>query len=116
MGVYASTLSAVHDRDVAYIAVFVAGAVVGLGLFSKLLEHLLATRHDTTMAALVGLMAGSLRALWPWQDDDRGLLAPPSGGDFLVALALAAAGFAVVALLIRFGDRSGERLEDAELV
>jgi putative membrane protein len=116
MGVYAPTLSAVHNRDAAYIAVFVAGAVIGLGLFSKLLEHLLATRHDATMAALVGLMAGSLRALWPWQDDDRGLLVPPSGGDLLVALALAAAGFLAVTVLIKVGDRTGERVEDAELV
>jgi putative membrane protein len=54
--------------------------VLGLGSFSLLLGRLLARFHDVTMAALVGLMAGSLRALWPWQDDDRALLAPDDPG------------------------------------
>lgn len=76
VGLYEPTFRAVDDRDLVYLLVFAAGMVVGLGSFSLLLGRLLATRHDATMAVLVGLMAGSLRALWPWQDDDRGLLAP----------------------------------------
>lgn len=86
LGIYEVTLEALSALNVPYIAVFVAGAVVGLGLFSKLLEWLLDHHHEWTMAALVGLMAGSLRALWPWLDEDRGLLGPPD----LAALGLAA--------------------------
>jgi putative membrane protein len=113
MGMYQPTLQAISDRDLAYVAVFVAGAVIGLGLFSKLLEWLLAHRFDVTMAVLVGLMLGSLRALWPWQDDDRGLLTPPAdGGAVLVVVALALLGFAVVTALVKVAERR-EAPEDA---
>jgi putative membrane protein len=57
----------VHDHDVVKLAVFVAGVALGVALFVPLLRILLRTRHDVTMAALTGLMAGSLRALWPWK-------------------------------------------------
>ena len=93
VGMYEPTLRAVDDRDLAYIAVFVVGMVIGLGSFSLVLGRLLARRHDATMAALVGLMAGSLRALWPWQAETRALLAP---SDPLVPVGLALAGAALV--------------------
>jgi putative membrane protein len=101
LGLYRPTLEAARDLDLLYIAVFGAGAVIGLGLFSRLLEWLFAHRHDATMAALVGLMAGSLRALWPWQDDDRALLGPPGDASTLVLLGLVVVGFAIVTVLVR---------------
>ena len=94
VGMYEPTLRAVDDRDFAYLAVFAAGMVVGLGSFSLALGRLLARRHDATMAALVGLMAGSLRALWPWQDESRALLAP---SDPVVPILLVIAGAVFVA-------------------
>ena len=96
LGIYEPTLRALSSLDLPYVAVFVAGAAVGLGLFSKLLEWLLEHHHEWTMAALVGLMAGSLRALWPWLTEERGLLAPPDAGSLWVAAALIALGAAVV--------------------
>jgi putative membrane protein len=107
MGMYIPTLQAVSNRDVVYIAVFGAGAVIGLGLFSKLLGWLLDHREDATMAALVGLMLGSLRALWPWQDEDRGLLSPPADSSLLVVLGLAVLGFVLITVLVRVGDQRG---------
>lgn len=104
MGIYTATLAAVNARDVAYIAVFGLGAVIGLGAFSRVIDHLLRHRHDVTMAALVGLMGGSLRALWPWQDASRALLAPPADTAALVAFGLAVGGFAAVTLLAHFGN------------
>jgi putative membrane protein len=102
MGIYRPTLEALAELDVAYIAVFAAGAAVGLGLFSKLLEWLLVYRHAATMSALVGLMAGSLRALWPWLDEDRGLLAPPDLGSLLIMGLLALFGLVFVTSLAWF--------------
>jgi putative membrane protein len=104
MGMYQPTLAALNSLHAAYIAVFVAGAAVGLGVFSKLLHYLLRAHHDVTMAALVGLMAGSLRALWPYQDESRALLAPPSTGSLLVVAAIALLGFAAVAALAKIGS------------
>jgi putative membrane protein len=93
VGLYEPTLRAVDDRDIAYIAVFTVGMVIGLGSFSLILGRLLAQYHDVTMAVLVGLMAGSLRALWPWQTEARSLLAP---SDPWVALLFVAVGAGVV--------------------
>ncbi|HEY5652571.1 MAG TPA: DUF368 domain-containing protein, partial [Acidimicrobiia bacterium] len=91
------------DLDLAYVGVFSLGAVVGLGSFATLLRRLLTTSHDRTMAALVGLMIGSLRALWPWQDGDRNLLAPDDTA--LTVLALVVVGFVIVTLIQRSGSR-----------
>jgi len=93
VGLYEPTLRAVDDRNVTYLAVFAVGMVIGLGSFSLILGRLLARHHDFTMAMLVGLMAGSLRALWPWQDEARDLLAP---SDPWVALLFVAIGVGVV--------------------
>lgn len=49
------------------ISAFLAGCAVGLLAFSHLLKWLLANRHDSTMAFLVGLMLGSLYKIWPFQ-------------------------------------------------
>ncbi len=111
LGMYEATLAAVNARDFVYVGVFMLGAATGIGLFSKVLDWLLLHRHDLTMAALVGLMAGSLRALWPWQNDARDLLLPQSGEPLLAVAALAFGGFAFVILLTRFG---AVRLREAE--
>lgn len=112
LGIYEVTLRAVNDLDLAYVAVFVGGAAVGLGLFSKLLEVLLETRHDATMAVLVGLMAGSLRALWPWQAADRALLAPVGGpGEVALVAGLAVVGALAVTALVRSGGRTDQSLD-----
>lgn len=95
LGMYEPSLRAVDDRDLVYVGVFMIGAAAGLGSFSILLSRLLARHHDLTMVALVGLMAGSLRALWPWQGPDRELLAPDS--NLAAAVGLALAGLALVA-------------------
>jgi putative membrane protein len=95
VGLYEPTLRAVDDRDLAYLGIFVVGMVIGLGSFSLLLGRLLARRHDVTMAVLVGLMTGSLRALWPWQDESRALQAPVDPG-LPLALMLGGALFVLV--------------------
>jgi len=113
MGMYGPTLRAVNARDLVYIAVFGLGAAIGLGVFSRVLHWLLDRYHDLTMAALVGLMAGSLRALWPYQDLDRGLLVPPADTSVLIPLALALAGFALVTLLAYLGTTAESTASEA---
>ena len=93
-GLYETTLAAVTDRDFGYLGLFVLGALVGMASIVKLLQWVLEHRQRVTLVVLTGAMAGSLRALWPWQAADRSLLAP--GGDVVQVGSLAAAGFAVV--------------------
>ncbi len=114
LGLYEPTLEALRSLDLAYVAVFSLGAVVGLGAFSKLLGHLLDRHLGVTMAALTGLMLGALRVLWPWGGMEGRLDAPPSTSEAAVMVAFAAAGFAVVRALLWFGDRSGHEHEMAE--
>ncbi|MEC8068292.1 MAG: DUF368 domain-containing protein, partial [Actinomycetota bacterium] len=66
IGMYAAVIGAVDDRAFGDLALVGTGAVVGLALFSTLLGWLLDHHGDTVMAAMVGLMLGSLRVLWPW--------------------------------------------------
>lgn len=97
-GLYESTITAVNERNLSYLAVFALGAIFGLAIFVSVLRWLLDHHTRITMAIIVGLMIGSLRALWPWQDDDRGLLPPSS--DVASVLVLAAVGAAVVGVLL----------------
>lgn len=104
MGLYEFILESVNERRLAVIGLFLIGAVIGLGLFSTLLNRLLGRHHDIVMAALVGLMIGSLRVLWPWPDGtETANLASPSG-DIVAPLLLALAG-AVVVLAFGAYDR-----------
>lgn len=105
LGIYDTTLRALSGLRLDYIGVFALGAVLGILVFSRFLGWLLDRRHDQTMAVLVGLMAGSLRALWPWLGEERELLAPPDGVAVLIAVLLALAGVLAVTLLTRAGDR-----------
>ncbi|GIJ00513.1 putative membrane protein [Sediminihabitans luteus] len=111
-GLYEPTLAAVNDRDLGYLGLFAVGALIGLASIVKLLQWLLENRRRVTLVVLTGIMAGSLRALWPWQDDDRGLLAP---GDHLgISVVLFLVGFGVVAAGIVLERRiTGEPIGEA---
>ena len=102
LGMYEAVLGAVNDRDLLVVGVFLIGAVIGLAAFSTVLDRMLRDHHDTVMAGLIGLMAGSLRVLWPWPDGtDTSNLASPS--EPLVPVVLAVVGFAVVMVMARLG-------------
>ena len=65
MGMYKPILNAVHSRDLITIGVFISGMTVGILSFVRLLKWLLQHYHSYTMAALTGLMLGSLKKVWP---------------------------------------------------
>ena len=96
LGMYGPVLEAVNDRDIGLLFIFIAGAVVGLALFSQGLYWALQRHHDLVIAALIGLMIGSLRILWPWPDGlDSTLLDAPD--EFVpVTVGAALVGFVIV--------------------
>lgn len=67
LGLYPVVLGAVKNFDLTVLAIFCAGCVLGLLMFSKVLSWLLAHMRDLTMAFLAGLMLGSLVKVWPWK-------------------------------------------------
>jgi len=98
LGMYGPVLAAVNDRDLVTLAVFVAGTVVGLALFSQFLHWALSTHYDSVTAALIGLMIGSMRVLWPWPAGvDSTVLGRPDGAwGTALLIAVGAAAFVVV--------------------
>ena len=117
IGMYGAVIGAVDDRAFGDIALVGIGAIVGLALFSTFLGWLLDHHGDTVMAAMVGLMLGSLRVLWPWPNgvgvisehqneviDGTGL-AWPGSDEMLGPVALGMVGFVVVIALARIGKR-----------
>lgn len=96
-GLYEPTLRAVGDRDLAYIGLFLLGLFIGVASIVKGLEWLLSHKRRITLVILTGVMVGAMRTLWPWQTDDRTLLAPEA--NWGAALALGLAGFIIVAIL-----------------
>ena len=109
VGMYAPVLAAVTGRDVLTLALFASGAVVGLALFSQLLDWALTHHHDLVIAALVGLMGGSLRILWPWPDGVAGAKLSAPGGDWPVVLTAGVVGAAAVYVVARLAsDREGQ--------
>jgi len=68
LGQYKYVLSALRDLNIPVIVVFGGGCVFGLLAFSRVLRWLLAKFPSPTLAALCGLMVGSLQKIWPYKD------------------------------------------------
>ncbi|QNR24694.1 DUF368 domain-containing protein [Croceimicrobium hydrocarbonivorans] len=74
LGTYSIVLNAIHEREFTIIAVFGAGAVVGLLSFARLLKLMFAKYHDMTIALLSGFLLGSLNKIWPWKQVEEVLI------------------------------------------
>lgn len=115
MGEYDYILTAVTDRNFGPIIFLGLGCVVGIIAFSRVLSFLLSRYYDATVAALVGFLVGSLWKIYPWKqcleevidprhpDELRCLaeqnIVPTDGGQVVIAILLALAGFILVNFL-----------------
>lgn len=68
MGKYHYIMEAIKGFDIGIIALFAAGAAIGIVLFSNILSFLFRKFHDITIALLAGFMVGSLAKVWPWKE------------------------------------------------
>lgn len=68
LGKYFFIMDAVKTLDLVIIAVFGAGAVVGITSFSRVLSYALKHVRNITLAVLSGFMLGSLNKVWPWKE------------------------------------------------
>lgn len=112
MGMYGAVLSAVTDRDLVSLGAFLLGCVVGLAVFSQVLHWALEQHYDTVMAALIGLMVGSLRVLWPWPGGVESTELGAPSDPVAVPILLAVAGLAMVLVV----DVVAKRLERRQTV
>ncbi len=67
LGKYEFLIMSLVNMDVAVIAVFLSGWIIGLAGFSRLLTSMLMNFRFHTLAFLAGIMIGSLNKLWPWK-------------------------------------------------
>ncbi|MGK2949882.1 MAG: DUF368 domain-containing protein [Acidimicrobiales bacterium] len=111
MGMYDYVLGAVNERDLVVVAVFGVGAVLGLAGFSSVLHWALHRHTDTVMAALVGLMIGSLRVLWPWPEGTAGTSVELPSDDVVVPVLLALAGAGLVIVVAQIAAVREQRAE-----
>lgn len=114
VGMYDTTISAVNERDFVYLGVFALGAILGLAVFVSVLKWLLQHKARITLVIISGLMIGSLRALWPWQGEDRELLAPGDQIGLVVLLFLV--GAVIVGVLLVIENRLGVSEEQKDLL
>lgn len=104
----------------AYVLLFCIGAGIGLLSFARLLSYLLERFPAYTLGALVGLMVGCLRGIWPFRApvDGRVTNVFPDAFNTSVVSALITfiVGLAIVTTLTWLGARGEEdTLEPAEL-
>ncbi|WP_205126745.1 DUF368 domain-containing protein [Nitrincola tibetensis] len=67
MGMYTPVLTAVKDFQLGFIGLFLAGCVVGIMSFSRVLSWAFHHHKIVTLSLLGGFMLGSLNKVWPWK-------------------------------------------------
>lgn len=68
LGKYFYIMEAVKTLNITTLAIFAAGAVIGITSFSRLLSFALKHFRNITLAVLTGFMLGSLNKVWPWKE------------------------------------------------
>ena len=106
IGMYTEVLGAVNDRNLVALSATAVGCIIGLALFSTVLNWSLEQHHDLVMAAMVGLMLGSLRVLWPWPGGTTTTTLTWPSDDVVVPTLLALGGFVLVVAVELIATRS----------
>ena len=68
LGAYKPILNAINKKDFFSVVIFMAGAILGLLTFSRVLKWLFSKYKNYTLALLIGFIAGSLNKIWPWKE------------------------------------------------
>jgi len=68
LGAYKPILNAINTKDFFSIVIFMAGAILGLLTFSRVLKWLFSKYKNYTLALLIGFITGSLNKIWPWKE------------------------------------------------
>ena len=107
IGQYDYMLDALNDRHIVDLATFLAGAFVGIVLFSRLLDYMIQHHKSMTMAFLFGLMLGALRVPVEKIGDNADLGVT---SDLVLILITAIMGFGMVILIETKSQKIEEKL------
>lgn len=122
LGAYKTLSDAITDIDIKKIAIFVAGAVIGLLSFSHVLKWLFKNYHNITLSLLTGFIFGSLNKVWPWKEtlswytNSKGIKSPllqesvspfsfQGDNQFVLAIILMVLGFLTIFILEKVGSK-----------
>lgn len=99
-----------------YVSLFSAGALIGLLGAARVLSWLFEHYRNITLAALIGLMLGSLRVLWPFKvgamHGGPTMNVLPTGGDPVIESVMALViGFVIVLGIANLSERVDRGLE-----
>lgn len=101
-----------------YLGCFVLGAVLGVAVFSRILSWLLKNCRDMTLSAIIGILIGCLRAIWPFkamQDGSPVNFIPQAlSWDLVWPAAACISGLAIVALTLRLQNRVSGTVENSK--
>ena len=78
---------------------FGVGAILGIALFSRALTYLLKNYRDATLCAIIGILVGCLRAIWPFKSFESGYqvnVLPSQWGEVVPVAIACAVGLGVV--------------------
>lgn len=93
-----------------FVVVFALGCLIGLLSFARVMSLLFARYPTPTLAALIGLMLGSLRALWPYKigEPHTGVMnvMPPLDASLAAPVGALVVGAAIVLTVTFVGQRS----------
>lgn len=67
MGKYKFIIESLSEINLVVILVFMAGCLVGLLSFARLLSWMFKNYKNLTISILTGFMIGSLNKVWPWK-------------------------------------------------
>lgn len=126
LGKYAFITAALRNPfnldNLEIIIIFIAGCLIGILGFSRILRYGLVRWHDFTLAILTGIMIGSMRKVWPWKITLESQIIrgkeyvlreenvwPLLDFEFWIALLLMGVGFVLVILLDKISRKRTER-------
>ncbi len=116
MGVYFDVLACVTERQLLMLGIFSLGCGVGILIFTRLLNFLLDHYHDITISFLLGLVIGSLYAIWPFKSfgmaggrrvDMDNIFPASFGTNELLTLGAVVVGCGVVVVFLMIEKRQG---------
>ncbi len=106
----------VPSTALVFVAIFMAGSIIGLLSFARVMSWMLHRARALTIGLLVGLMIGGLRGIWPFRSMEDGVVvnAMPSQVDMTVIAVIIACGvgaMAVTGLTVWGNQLEGQRSE-----
>jgi len=105
LGQYTHVIRAVAELNIPVLVVLALGCACGIMSFARVVNWMLRRFPDAVMAALTGLMAGSLRAIWPWRSGDTITLPMELNREVGLSLLCCLIGVAIPLILSRVAAR-----------